>query len=179
MRRSFCLIALLAAAPATFWANPRIIINKDPTTAIPITGSPFGFSSNASGGGDLTFVNDTDVTWNSLDFFVTLPASETITCTPAPFFNLCEQSSTTLGDGKARYDIGFDVRGNATGILPGQIFSIDLNNANSDCGDWGANKPLEAYFNLGETPVPEPASWLLLAIGLVGAGAFKWRQLLS
>ena len=59
--------------------------------------------------------------------------------------------------------------------LNGQPASIGLSWASSDVGDFGINTPTNAAIDaLTFAPVPEPATWILLAAGAVAAGAL-WR----
>lgn len=58
--------------------------------------------------------------------------------------------------------------------LSGQPASIGLSWASSDVGDFGINTPTYAAIDaLTFAPVPEPATWILLAAGAVAAGALR------
>ena len=174
---SSLLLATFLAAPLALQARPKIIINRDPQNITRITGTSFSFDSDKNGGGVFTFQNESGVTWTSLDFFVTLPIGETISCSPSPFFSLCEQSSKSNGNGTAVYDIGFDIvdsKEDPNGIPSGQIFSIDLNNGTIDCGDWGPNNPFDVSIN--GASIPEPASLLLFGGGCLIAGIAVSRR---
>ena len=89
MSRNALIIALLSvmgavAANATP-LDPYIHIG-DPPAGTPV-GTNFGFTSNLNGGGVFYFMNASNVTFTSLDFFVTLPTTDAITCVAAPFFS--------------------------------------------------------------------------------------------
>ncbi|HTU46697.1 MAG TPA: hypothetical protein VMF91_16645 [Bryobacteraceae bacterium] len=145
--------------------DPRIVIG-DPATGTPTDSASFSFRSDVHGGGIFQFVNDSGQTWTTLDFFVTLPSSDTITC-GSPFYGFCGFTTTSSGDGQSQFDIGFEQPTNA-GILPGAAFSIDLNDqgdsANADKGGWGPFTQITAIANFD---IPEPSALRLAAAGLL------------
>jgi hypothetical protein len=178
-RRWECLFVLLelVAASACLAQGPSIIFNSDPPDPTSITGLSFTFGSNANGGGNLSFTNDSGQQWSSLNVYVNLPDLETITCGPGPF-GTCSITPSTGTDHTINYNIAFgpSPRG---GILPDQNFSINLNNdglTNTDpsgAGDWGPDTDFNAVAN----GMPEPASWELCGLVLVCMIIFAcWRK---
>jgi hypothetical protein len=161
----FCLtllstIPLIRATPV----DPQISVG-DPAAGTPLHSGTFYFMSDVHGGGILDFTNDTRQVWQTLDFFVTLPANNTISCS-SPVYGFCGSTSTPTSDGEALFDIGFEQPVNNIGIGPGESFFINLNDNNSsyDKGSWGPDTQMEAIANFG---IPEPSTWILTAAGLL------------
>lgn len=170
MRRLGTAIACLAIFIAVPFSratslDPRIVVG-DPSTGTPVQSASFSFRADANGGGIFQFVNDSRQTWTTLDFFVTLPSSDTITCS-SPFYGFCGSTTTSSGDGQSQFDIGFEQPING-GILPGAAFSIDLNDQsycpNADNGGWGPFTQIDAIANFD---IPEPSALRLAAAGLL------------
>lgn len=169
----FCLailstIQLGRAAPV----DPQISVG-DPVSGTPLSSPMWSFKSDANGGGIFAFINETKNVWQTLDFFATLPAGDTISCS-STLFGLCDYTSTPAGNGQRLFDVGFEQPDNGTGVGPKGTFSIDLND--SSCGDknisscgggWGSNSSIEGVANFG---LPEPATWALTAAGLLLCG---------
>ena len=185
MSRSRCTLALLAllTVPALVQADtldPYIRIG-DPGTGTPV-GTAFTFGTNNNGGGFLRFYNATEVTFSSLNFQVNLPAGDTITCNPTPFYATCSFSSAPPSNGIATFNIGFKVGEELSGIHPGVSFSINLNDLidgqeNQDpngAGSWGPDNDFRAFANGAS---PEPATWGFLALGtsVLGLAALRRR----
>jgi hypothetical protein len=145
--------------------DPRIVVG-DPSTGAAVNSATFSFHSDAHGGGSLTFVNDSGETWTTLDFFVTLPSADTITCASS-WYGFCDYTETSLGNGQSQFDIGFE-QPFQTGILPGSAFSLDLNDpgepAGADKGSWGPFTKVDAVANFD---IPEPAALYLVLAGLI------------
>jgi len=145
--------------------DPRISVG-DPSTGIDVFSDTFAIQSDVHGGGVLNLINDTGNTWTTLDFFVTLPSDETITCSSS-WYSFCGYTTSDAGDGRALFDIGFE-QPTQGGITPGSIFSIDLNDshdAGEDKGSWGPFMKMEAIANFD---IPEPASWRLIVAACMG-----------
>lgn len=179
MSRSALIVTLLsimgAAAASAEPLDPYIHIG-DPPAGTPV-GTTFGVTSNLNGGGVFYFVNASNVTFTSLDFFVTLPSADVITCVAQPFFSSCSFSQTPVGDALSRFDIGADSGPQGGGIAPNTFFDIILNDPidgadNLDPngkGGWGPGTPISVVANLDA--VPEPATWGLVASALFAAVA--------
>ena len=145
--------------------DPQISVG-DPSSGTPVFSETFPLSSDVHGGGILSFTNDSGITWTTLDFFVTLPSDDTITCS-SKWYSFCNYTTTSAGNGKSVFDIGFEQPFQA-GILPGASFTINLNDPyeppNGDKGSWGPNTAIEAIANFD---IPEPAAWNLAGVGLL------------
>jgi hypothetical protein len=145
--------------------DPQISVG-DPTSGTPVYTETFFLSSDAHGGGVLQFVNNSGQIWQSLDFFVTLPEDDTITCN-STVYGFCSYTKSPAANGKSLFDIGFE-EPDQQGILPGGAFSIDLNDPHeppgADKGSWAPFTSMEAVANFD---IPEPASWLLITGGLI------------
>jgi hypothetical protein len=160
----FCL-AILSTIPLSRATpvDPQISVG-DPSAGTALDSGTFFFKSDANGGGIFDFTNDSGNVWQTLDFFATLPASDTIAC-GSTFYRLCDYTSTPAVNGQAIFDIGFEQPLESGGIGPGVSFSIDLNTvADVDRGGWGADNSIEGVANFD---LPEPASWFLTAAGLL------------
>jgi hypothetical protein len=139
-----------------------------------LEGTSFTFSSNANGGGFLTFVNGSGVDWTTLlietgsDPF-NVPAN-TVTCETNAFLN-CNVSDLAGGI-TAIYLSGLN-NDNINGIPQNFQFFINLNNDVNNVvnespnggGGWGANRSFTADANV-PAPVPEPATLTLVGIGI-------------
>lgn len=160
----FCL-AILSTIPLSRATpvDPQISVG-DPSSGTALGSGTFSFNADANGGGIFNFTNDSGNVWQTLDFFVTLPATDTIAC-GSTLYRLCDYTSTPTGNGQARFDIGFEQPLENGGIGPGVSFSIDLNTVPAvDRGGWGADKSIEGVANFD---LPEPASFILTAAGLL------------
>lgn len=172
-RALFCLaicssIPLLRAEPI----DPQISIG-DPGSGTLLNSDTWTFSSDANGGGTFDFTNDTRQLWASLDFIVTLPTGDTITCSSTIYSACSFTESGSPSAATAVYDVGFENAVTSPGIVPGESFTVNLNDVPSvDHGGWGADTSIEGIANLD---VPEPASWLLAAAGLL-VGVLVIRQ---
>lgn len=165
--------AIARATPA----DPQVIFDTI-IPGVPVTPvDAFSFHANGNGGGVFNFENVSGNDWVGMDFFVSLPPGTEIGCGPAPFFAVCEVTSTNMPNGMAMYDIGFD-EPLTGGISDTEGFGLDMNNPidnhpNLDpngVGGWGAFASLEV---VATTTAPEPASFLLLGSGIVAIGAFR------
>jgi hypothetical protein len=176
------IMAISAMAAAADSIDPYIHIG-DPAAGAPV-GPSFQFTTDPRGGGVFNFYNASNVTFSSLDFFVTLPASDTITCVAPPFYASCTYTVTPVaGTSTATFDIGADSGPGAPGIAPGTPFQLILNDPyngkdNLDPfgpGSWGPNRMISAVANLDTTTTPEPATWGLLLTGAALTTAFFRR----
>jgi hypothetical protein len=156
---------ILGMVPAILRASsidPRISVG-DPSSGTALSSGTFSFKSDGNGGGTLNFINESGNTWTTLDFFVTLPGSDTIACSSS-LYSFCNYTETSAGNGKSLFDIGFE-QPNQQGITPGSAFSIDLNDAVcEDKGSWGPFVTMNAIANLD---IPEPESARLALAGLL------------
>jgi PEP-CTERM motif-containing protein len=180
----FAAVALLLSAGFAkadgMPADPRMVVT-DPlcieNCGTALEGTTFNFSSNANGGGFLTFVNVSGVDWTTLlietgsDPF-NVPAAD-VTCETNAFLSCV---STDLAGGiTAIYLSGLN-NDNANGIPDNFQFFIGLNDdinqvPNQDpngSGGWGANRSFSAAANVPSptTPVPEPATLTLMGAGI-------------
>ena len=178
MRLLRLLLALLCGlAPAILQASrPTIIINRDPPDITVITNKSFTFGADSSGGGLFSFQNETGESWLQLDILVTLPSSVTAITCGSPAFVVC--TAAPPHDSVSFWDITFGPNPNG-GIPNGDTFSINLNNnavVNMDpngAGEWGADTDFRAIANDG---APEPASWILMGIGVLGFAIYGYRR---
>jgi hypothetical protein len=144
--------------------DPQISVG-DPSAGTPLNSPTFSFQADANGGGLFSFTNETGQVWQSLDFFATLPDTDTITCSSV-VYGSCDYSKTAAGNGKAVFDVGFEQPIQSAGIVPGQTFSVNLNDPGcyTKGGSWGPFTRIDAVANLD---IPEPASWVLTLAGLL------------
>ncbi len=183
MRAARAILPLLfVIAPLAVQAGkPTIIVNGDPPDITVITNTSFAFGANASGGGDFSFQNETGQDWTRLDILVTLPTFQSITCGSIAFVTCTVTTTTPPGSSPADYDLIFGPNPSG-GIRNGELFSINLNDdavVNIDpngTGSWGAGRDFNATANDG---APEPASWTLMALGILGFGLWIYRRRVS
>ena len=175
----FIFPLLFAIAPLALQAaKPTIIVNGDPPDITVVTNTSFTFGANSSGGGDFSFQNETGQDWTRLDIFVTLPSFESITCGSISFVTCTVSTTTTPGASPADYDLIFGPNPSG-GIRNGETFSINLNDnavINIDpngTGEWGPDTDFNAIAN---DFAPEPASWILMILGIFGLGGFLARE---
>ena len=158
--------------------DPKMVVN-DPLcfegcgTALEST--VFSFSSNANGGGFLTFQNVSGLTWTSLlietgsDPF-NVPANS-VTCQTNAFLS-CQVSdlaggitamffSGTNGETVLGIPNDFNFTINLNDDLPGGGTNVDPGGS----GGWGANRIFNAAANV-PSPVPEPATLTLMGVGI-------------
>jgi hypothetical protein len=152
-----------------------------------VEGTTFSFSSNGSGGGFITFENDSEATWSSLLIETNGIAANTVNAS-SPLFGNTPQVFN-IGDLLVIY---FSNDPNwFEGCPPGisnvsdnNVFTINLNDnigefVNTDpagSGGWGPNLAFTAEANVPAPAVPEPATLTLMAAGL---GTFLAKKKLS
>lgn len=173
-RVSTLALLVLGTAGLCLAGRPSIIINSDPPDPI-VAGSTFSFTANATGGGDISVTNESGQRWFSLDIFVNLPESTPIICGPGPF-GTCTTTVTNGPNNTFNYDISLGP--SPLGIQIGENFSIDLDDNGlididpNGTGSWGPNTQFSAAIN----GVPEPATYGLCGIALLGALLLGWRR---
>jgi hypothetical protein len=164
----------------------------DPTCGVEctiVTGTSFTFSSNVSGGGFLTFENESDSSWSSLLIETTGIAANTVNASSNLFSN--PVLVYNIGDLLVIYFSGVSAPGCEEGCFPGipnisdqNVFTINLNDdigefPNQDpngSGGWGPNLAFTGDANVPAPPVPEPATLTLMVTGL---GAFLAKKKLA
>jgi hypothetical protein len=171
---ALCLVLVFFTVPSF---GSSIIINGDPpTTFTPVTRRSFTFGSNASGGGDTGFTNESGETWTRLDVLFTLPILKDIMC-QSPVFVTCTMTTsppTTTG-GLVSYDLMFGPAPQG-GIFNGENFEVNLNDngfENTDpngAGSWTPGEQFTAVAN-----APEPGSFLLGCLGFLLVGFYSLR----
>src|SRR4029077_19781809 len=129
--------------------------------------------TTVNGGGIFTGTNQSGVTWDFLDFTLSIPVlAADITCT-APGLYVCNVLADENGNAS---DISYndDCEGCA-GIPTNEQFFINLNDPNSTTGSWPIGETFRGFINGNFTPsggfvplapVPEPGTITLLGAGL-------------
>ncbi len=182
-------MGLLLASAMMVGADPidPVFTMSDPDTGTPVLSTSFSFSSNQTGGGFLPFMNESQLDWRGLSVQVVQPTGSIISCSGGPFFSTCLISSVPVPetDKLSIFNLSLLSISKQGGLLNGEFFTINLNDyvgtlqppdANGN-GGWGANTRFDAQVTDYTPAVPEPATFLLAA---VGAGVvFMARRLLS
>jgi hypothetical protein len=144
-----CVLRLQASPQPN---DPRIILNGTHDPLGPFTlimGLDFTFMADASGGGMLSFTNDSGEDWTSLEIEAPAPLpTDVITCGGTSF-----ATCTVLFESSGFAIIDFS---GGPGILNGENFTIDLGPSG-----WPPNGQFRAFAN-----VPEPGTLALFIIGL-------------
>jgi hypothetical protein len=171
--------------------DPKMQVS-DPTCGVGctiVTGTSFSFSSNVSGGGFLTFENQSDSNWSSLLIETTGIAANSVNASSNLFSN--PVLVYNIGDLLVIYFSGVSGPNCIEGCFPGipntsdqNVFTINLNDdigefANTDpngSGGWGPNLAFTGDANVPAPPVPEPATLTLMVAGL---GAFMAKKKLA
>ena len=71
---------------------------------------------------------------------------------------------------------GFNFFSYALGLVPGSIGYNTLANVNNEAAGWGSLKSVIRFTAQEVSPVPEPSTYAMMAIGLVGIGAMARRS---
>ena len=178
LRTSFFALLLAVAPVALPFGNPHILIKGDPPDPIVIVDNNFGWAANEFGGGIFSFLNQTGNNWLELTVTAVLSNSTTaITCGPGPFAT-CTVSNRPV-EGGFLYEIVFGPTSQGGGILNGELFSINMNDAGEDpngIGSWAPGRQFEGLAN-DPSHIPEPSAALLMMSGLLlVAGWFRYRN---
>jgi len=180
MVKTFFGACVVLAAALSLHADPvdPVWSLGDPDQGTPIFSTKFQFQDDDLGGGIFSFINESGVTWTSLDFLVTLPSLSTFACGPGPFFTFCQISPESIMGDTTKYDIAPVGPGSTGGIANGVFFTINLNDfispgvQNPDpngAGGWVPNNSFAGTANLNTTPEPST-----LALYTTGAALLAW-----
>lgn len=169
-------ITLLSTATVLVKADPidPVLVMSDPDTGTPVLGTSFTFSSNGSGGGFLSFVNQSQLDWKGLAINVLQPVGTPIVCSGGPFFSNCLISSIPQGGNLSLFTLNLTLQTKEGGILNNEFFTVNLNDFVGDTepvdpngnGGWGPNVSFSAQVTDSTSSTPEPGTWFLLALGL-------------
>lgn len=157
--------------------DPKMVVTDPPCVegcGTALESTVFSFSSNANGGGFLTFQNVSDLNWTSLlietgSVPFNVPA-DSVTCQTNAFLSC--QVSDLAGGITAMFFSG--TNGETVSGIPNLFkFTINLNDdingnpvtATNGFGGWGANRTFNAAANV-PAPVPEPATLTLMGVGI-------------
>ncbi|MBV8707843.1 MAG: PEP-CTERM sorting domain-containing protein [Acidobacteriaceae bacterium] len=168
--------ALLFTATVLANADPidPVFTMSDPDAGTPVLGTSFSFSSNGSGGGFFSFVNQSQLDWKGLAVQVLQPTGTPIVCSGGPFFPTCLISSIPQTGNLSLFTLNLVVQTKEGGLFNNQFFTINLNNLIGNVqptdpngsGGWGPNASFMAQVTDSTPAVPEPGTWLLLPLGL-------------
>jgi hypothetical protein len=136
--------------------DPGIHVDDPQGPGTPV-GLSFTFTSDASGGGLLNFVNTSGVTFTTLEFNVPAPLPSAPIVCGGNAYPTCFRQWLTEGEFAT-----VDFNG-GPGIPDGTMFQVDLGTTG-----WTPNATFEAFANETdeEEPTPEPGVLTLLASGL-------------
>ena len=174
-------VAVLFAFTLLVKADPidPVFTMSDPDAGTPIFSTSFLFSSNESGGGFLSFINESQLDWKGLAVQVTQPTGTIISCSGGPFFPTCQISTIPQTGGLSLFTLNLTLRTKEGGLPNGEFFTINLNDLIGETqptdpsgnGGWGANTSFTAQvtdFTSASTDAsPEPATFFLLALALI------------
>jgi hypothetical protein len=176
-------IALLAIATVPTKADPidPVLVMSDPDAGMPVLGTSFMFSSNGTGGGFLSFVNQSQLDWKGLAIDVLQPVGTPIVCSGGPFFTNCLVSSIPQGSSSSLFTLNFTLQAKAGGILNNEFFTINLNDFIGDTepvdpngnGGWGPFTSFSARVTDSTSATPEPGTWFLFALGIALVPALR------
>jgi len=157
------LIALVLACNSWMLAfDPGIHVDDPQGTGTPV-GLTFTFTSDALGGGLLSFTNTSGVTFVNLQIDVPPPLPlAPITCGGNAYIH-CFQQATVAEFATIDFFGG-------PGILNGALFQIDLG-----ATGWTPDATFEAFANQAIS-TPEPGALLMLATG-ASAAWLRWKSL--
>lgn len=189
MRRfAFSLVLMIFMVSSVALVQASSMDISDPTCVegcVVLNSTSFSFFADSTGGGILTFQNGTTQDWTSLSITETGIAASDIHLATNLFTNTLV---TDLGNNSALLqffgiagDCADDLNGlpdtddanlsETCGIAVDQIFVVNLNDPGSSTGSWVPNMRFDAVAG-----VPEPASLLLMGVGLAGILGLKKKQ---
>jgi hypothetical protein len=170
------LVLCSLSAFANSEKDPRVVVKDPPLCDAGCVGvgQIFSFGLPAGNGnfkGDLTFQNNSDVTWFNL--IVTekgVQFSPALTCGFSAFFNFCQVVPVKNNSDAAKFEF-FNLYGDGKGgIAPGQVFTFGFSGGLG----WPRATEFTGHGYAGAPPaVPEPTT---LALMLTGAGAIVSRR---
>jgi hypothetical protein len=158
------LIALVLACNSLMLAFDPVIHVDDPQGKGTPVGLAFTFTSDASGGGLLSFMNTSGVTFVDLQFDVPPPLPISPIKCDGNAYPHCFQQSFTVAEYATIDFFG------GSGIPNGTMFQIDLGPTG-----WTPNATFEAFANVGIS-TPEPGVLILFATG-ASAAWLRWKSL--
>lgn len=177
LSRPLAATALLFAVTVLANADPidPVFTMSDPDAGTPIFGTSFMFSSNDIGGGFLSFVNQSQLDWKGLAVQVVQQTGTPIVCSGGPFFPTCLISSIPIPQtSNSLFTLNLVLQAKEGGIPNNEPFTINLNDLIGNVqptdpngsGGWGRDASFSAQVTDYVPAVPEPGTWLLLALGM-------------
>jgi hypothetical protein len=171
------LFTLLFTSAVLVKADPidPVFTMSDPDAGTPVLGTSFSFSSNLTGGGFLSFINQSQVDWKGLAVQVVQPIGTIISCSGGPFFSNCFISSIPQTDQLSLFTLNLTLRTKEGGLPNGEFFTINLNDVLEGTqpsdpngnGGWGPDAEFTAQVTDSINPLedsPEPATFCLFGL---------------